>query len=396
MPLSKELLRSILMASVVLLLLLAATWMFVRYHTAQQTELAGFATARAVAEQVALQRQIYAQEIVPRALLAGMRVDVNFQAHENTLPVPVALVNLTGKALTKEFPGSKVLLYSRLPFTFRGMPELDDFEREALTAIEAAPEKPFYRVEEFGEKKFVRYAVADVMAEGCVSCHNHHPQSPRTDWKVGDIRGAIEVTLPITELAQRIQSKQVGAGIFLLGGSLLFSAALFLIARHDMRRIRREQAALTDAMTGLYTRSGAVPLIENEIARARRLAYPVSFVLFDVDHFKRVNDTHGHAVGDQVLMGVGRLLSREIRQFDIAARWGGEEFLAVLPHVGLEGARLMAERLRARVQSDTAIVSVTISGGIAELAPDDTVDSVVAKSDIKLYEAKQAGRNLVR
>ncbi len=119
--------------------------------------------------------------------------------------------------------------------------------------------------------------------------------------------------------------------------------------------------------------------------------------MFDIDHFKHVNDTHGHAAGDQVLASIGRVLAREVRQFDIVARWGGEEFLALLPHATAEEARVIAERLRCKVHAaGSSAIPVTISAGVAILDQDDTLETVIARADGKLYEAKRAGRDVVR
>lgn len=397
-PLQRETGRALLIGSVSALLLVGGFLLFFQYHQARQTTLAGYATAKAVAEQVAIQRRVYAQEILPRAQRAGMTVDTDFQHKPNSLPVPVALVNLSGEAMAQQLPGTRVLLYSKFPFTSRTKTvPVDGFENDALNTLEKDPSHPFYRLETQDGKPVMRYAIAEVMSAECVNCHNTHPDSPKRDWRVGDVRGAVEVSIPMNELASRMREEQVNFGLLLGAGIFLFSAVIGLFLRYDRARWKREQAALTDAITGLSTRHAALPLISNEVARAKRYDHPISFVLFDVDHFKQVNDAHGHAAGDKVLADVGRTLQDQLRQSDIAARWGGEEFLAVLPAIGLEGARVVAERIRQKLEmSASAGVSVTISAGVAELTKEETGTDAIARADAALYQAKGSGRNSVR
>ena len=135
-----------------------------------------------------------------------------------------------------------------------------------------------------------------------------------------------------------------------------------------------------------------------EIARARRTGHPLSFVLFDVDHFKRVNDTHGHLAGDAVLREVSRTLTELPRGGDTAVRWGGEEFLVILTDVGLDGARVFAERVRRAIEQLRVgdVGPVTISAGVSELElGEDDPGPAIARADASLYQAKSRGRNRV-
>lgn len=158
-----------------------------------------------------------------------------------------------------------------------------------------------------------------------------------------------------------------------------------------------ERLAVTDRLTGLPNRRGAEQVARREIVRVRRFAAPLSFVLFDIDHFKGVNDVHGHGSGDQVLQKVGRTIASQLRETDLAARWGGEEFLAILPNTTLESARACADRVR-RAVADLVLPlgnTVTISGGVAQLMPGEGLPEVVARADTQLYQAKQSGRNRI-
>jgi diguanylate cyclase (GGDEF)-like protein len=155
--------------------------------------------------------------------------------------------------------------------------------------------------------------------------------------------------------------------------------------------------ALTDQVTGLANRRGGEEALAREVARARRTGSPLSLVLFDIDRFKRVNDQSGHAVGDKVLRGISDILSASQRGSDLAMRWGGEEFLVLLPDVGLTGARIFAERVRENVQN-LAIADagrITVSAGVSELVGDEDPAVALARADASLYRAKAAGRNRV-
>lgn len=162
-----------------------------------------------------------------------------------------------------------------------------------------------------------------------------------------------------------------------------------------------QRLAITDPLTGLYNRRHFYKLAEQELHRSRRYNHPLSAIMLDVDHFKHVNDTYGHAIGDEVLRSLAVICQNNLRHIDIHSRYGGEEFAFLLVETDLKGAQTVAERLRHRV-AETPImtkigpVTVSISLGVAE-ATDDTPDllSLLDHADVALYAAKQAGRNQV-
>ncbi|MEQ1728187.1 MAG: diguanylate cyclase [Vicinamibacterales bacterium] len=158
-----------------------------------------------------------------------------------------------------------------------------------------------------------------------------------------------------------------------------------------------QHLASTDPLTGVANRRGGEKHIANEISRAKREKRPLSCILIDIDRFKAVNDTFGHQAGDQLLRDISALLRRTVRAYDILVRWGGEEFLLVLPGVGLEVARMLADRLRAAVEAlDThGIGPVTVSAGAAEFENDYEFTSTLRTADRRLYQAKASGRNCV-
>jgi diguanylate cyclase (GGDEF)-like protein len=141
--------------------------------------------------------------------------------------------------------------------------------------------------------------------------------------------------------------------------------------------------------------------LEKEIIRARRHARDLSLIMFDIDHFKKINDVHGHLAGDFVLKELARIVQGRIRRDEVFARYGGEEFSIVLPETNLEGARALADGLREKVEQSRFVfqnesISVTISIGVAMLGePDRTSQDLIKHADMKLYDAKRGGRNRV-
>jgi len=157
------------------------------------------------------------------------------------------------------------------------------------------------------------------------------------------------------------------------------------------------ELAVKDHLTKIYNRRYITERLEADIELCKRANRTFSLIMFDIDHFKNINDTYGHNVGDNVLIKLTDIVKRRIRKIDIFARWGGEEFLIMLPESRLENARLLAENLRKLIE-ETDILSdrtVTCSFGVTEYYEGDTVDSIVKRADDCLYKAKSLGRNTV-
>ena len=161
--------------------------------------------------------------------------------------------------------------------------------------------------------------------------------------------------------------------------------------------VRRQ--ATTDELTGLVNRRRFIEALETELERARLFETPLSVLLADLDDFKRINDDYGHHGGDRALRSFGELLRSEVRDFDIAARLGGEEFAVLLPQTRAEAAAVVASRMRRTLASapiavsDTAEVRLTASFGIAESTPGQSADELLRRADDALYAAKRAGKD---
>ena len=210
-------------------------------------------------------------------------------------------------------------------------------------------------------------------------------------------------------LAPESVSVEVEQGTLLSVGSSLAGliAALLLqmtlVALVVTRLVDRlERLSRHDALTGLLNRRAIDEILSQEEQRARRLSGPLSVLMIDIDHFKRINDSQGHGVGDRALQHLAAVMRTQLREIDHLSRWGGEEFLAVLPATSAAEALVMAERLADRVRSlplvnDDIRLGLTVSIGVAEwLGPDDTVLQLLGRADAVLYQAKRNGRDQVR
>ena len=158
-----------------------------------------------------------------------------------------------------------------------------------------------------------------------------------------------------------------------------------------------EILSVTDKLTGLANRRKLDQVLDEELIRARRYGVEFSVMLMDIDHFKRVNDTHGHAAGDLVLEAMARILRQCTRDADVVARMGGEEFVVVCRHAGLDRCQLVAEKIRAAIEAHdfSGIGRITSSFGVAVFHKDDSIASLMARADAAAYRAKAGGRNRV-
>jgi diguanylate cyclase (GGDEF)-like protein/hemerythrin-like metal-binding protein len=170
------------------------------------------------------------------------------------------------------------------------------------------------------------------------------------------------------------------------------------ILRHQKKNIKLEELASIDSLTGTLNRRKFQELSQKELERSNRYKSDLSFLMIDIDHFKKINDNYGHAVGDEVLKHFASISLEMARSLDIVARIGGEEFIVMLPETTSEGAFVFAERFRKKIFSSKVIVenneiSYTISIGISTLDDDKDVNTIIQRADKALYKAKESGRN---
>ncbi len=204
---------------------------------------------------------------------------------------------------------------------------------------------------------------------------------------VGETIGVVGVrNMPALSISER---HGIGAAVALLAISI----------RNIQLLTQTRESSVRDQLTGCFNRAYAVATLATELRRAHRNSQPLSVMMFDVDRLKKINDSHGHLAGDALLAAVAGQLSATLRASDVKCRWGGDEFLIVLPDTPLSGAEQAGGSLRRevellRIPTESGVMSPTISIGVA-VAEEDEVDpmALVARADAALYKAKHAGRN---
>ncbi|MES2098402.1 MAG: GGDEF domain-containing protein [Pseudomonadota bacterium] len=213
------------------------------------------------------------------------------------------------------------------------------------------------------------------------------------------VRAALGLVVPEIAARPLHEGNTFNTGIamaFMMGGLILNMVLALLVVARMVRRLR--QRSLRDALTGLLNRRALAPLLRRQVGRLRRYGETYAVLMVDVDHFKQINDSFGHAVGDAALIDLARLMREAARDVDHIVRMGGEEFCLLLPHTGLDGALRLGDRLREVVcgADANACVPMTVSVGVAVAqSPDEPADAVIARADAALYRAKATGRDRV-
>ena len=272
-------------------------------------------------------------------------------------------------------------------------------------------------------------------AEGLVLAQSEAPDLTILDVVLGDIDGFAVCRwltmrpetrdIPVImfsvqgDVKDRVRGLHLGASDYLTKPCTdeeleahIFAALRVQAAQSELRRRNSEleamlhhveAMAITDALTGLYNRRRFTDVLRNQFAVTKRYKNPLSCLLIDIDHFKSINDRHGHHAGDQVLQTVAQRLAADLREVDLAARYGGEEFAVLLPHTSKENAAVVAHRLlqvarTLEIEFDGTQLSVTVSIGVSsstDLASDAQAEYLVRAADIALYRAKSEGRDRV-
>jgi diguanylate cyclase (GGDEF)-like protein len=180
--------------------------------------------------------------------------------------------------------------------------------------------------------------------------------------------------------------------------SILAMLTLFGFVLMASERVRDvfEQLATRDSLTGAWMRRAWDTQAQGELDRARRHGRPMSLIAMDLDHFKNINDTLGHAAGDQALIDFVNRVNALLRKQDSLGRIGGEEFVLLLPETAADEAHIVAERIRASIERESKSPAITVSVGVAELQPQEsTVAAILSRADAAMYRAKSWGRNRV-
>ena len=210
-------------------------------------------------------RKLYTSEVADRVAPHGIEVTHDYANKEGAIPLPATFSMELSERISKQSTGMQARLYSDFPFPWRkdGGPR-DDFEREAIRQLRQFPDQPFYRFEDFQGRQSLRYAVADRMEAGCVSCHNTHPDSPKTNWKLGDVRGVLEIIRPLDSIIAQINAglRETFALMAIIG--MLGLSGLALV----VGKLRQSQAAARERERVDQERNAAM---QAELARVARL-----------------------------------------------------------------------------------------------------------------------------
>lgn len=242
--------------------------------------------------------------------------------------------------------------------------------------------------------------------ESCLPCHGEQ------GYKTGDIRGGISVELPMTlfepAMQRQVGLSLIGHGVMWLFGLAGLSAGYCGLKRRTAERDRAEEElrrvnalledqATTDFLTGIANRRRFLELLEADIREAKRYGTPLALIFFDIDRFKAINDNFGHETGDLALRELAGVVRSAIRQTDILARFGGEEFTILVRNNDIATGLHLAEKIRGIVElHDFPVVhSLTCSFGVSRYCPDDTAEDLINRADDALYAAKRGGRNRV-
>lgn len=276
----------------------------------------------------------------------------------------------------------------------------NEFEKKALKEFQAGTKNEMFQLETSEHNAVFRYIIPLPVKESCLQCHEAQ------GYRVGDIRGGISVSIPASDIIAEIRSSNIYIVAFALSVLLALTIVILLLSNQLISALKSAEARLhematRDFLTGLLNRREGMHRFREEISKSRRSLQPLSAILLDIDHFKNINDTYGHLVGDKLLQHLAENLIPALRDYDIFCRYGGEEFLLILPNTPLLEGVEIAERLRRKIAEFTFVsergitITMTISLGVAQLTGNEDENSLVYRVDQALYGAKDMGRNRV-
>lgn len=422
-------LRQPVLVAFVLIMALVGGAIFVIMQNAQRQLIEHDAVkiADVVARLALASRSAYSSAVADKLRDDGTGPHGDYEKRRGFVPLPAQFLKLVGYEAADGSDG----LYRYRPLSKWNLEPKqglhDDFQRWAWRQLEqqdrAAPGgaidwQPAWRFEKVNDVRTLRFMRADpASSQACVNCHNEIEAEPATrmrrvtagvepgrQWRQHQLLGAIEVQIPVDKveaLAAR-QQRQTIALVVLMAAVGLAAAAWF--ALQDIRRERAlavafEQRAKFDGLTGVANRELFAERVAESIARGARDGTAFAVLFVDMDHFKRVNDSLGHAAGDRVLAEVARRLSASVREVDTVARQSGDEFTVLLhATAGREDLARVASKLihalNAPYREDALAVSLSASIGISKYPEDGgTAEELVKSADTAMYRAKQQGRN---
>lgn len=276
------------------------------------------------------------------------------------------------------------------------------FEKQALEFFNRGREKEYYSdVKHDGRTRF-HYMAPLFVEKSCLQCHAVQ------GYKEGDVRGGISVWFDIDDINKQLRANLIAISLLTILTVFLLITIIYLFFRQlraklDQARALLDRMSKTDLLTEISNRRHLMERFTEELERSKRSGKGLCCLMLDVDHFKSINDTFGHLKGDDVLRELAKILKDSVRTYDVLGRYGGEEFMMILPDTNIDNAVGLAERIRQKVENNLGKNSmldngrhVTISLGMTSASVDDTsIETIIKRADTALYKAKAGGRNKV-
>ena len=362
-------------------------------------------------------RNLYSDEAVNRVkMLPEVDASNRYLDTPHGIPNPATFTILLGERLSAihHQDSLQVKMYSDLPFRGRQRNPLDNFEKDAIKQARLTPERPFKRVETVDGVQVLRYANPMIMHKGCVDCHFAHPDSPKRDWQIGDVRGVLEVTQPLNyggstyQTVYYIRVASAAISIFCIAAILVMlvrNRREAIIRKNELRQRTKslEEQVFTDGLTNIPNRRRFDQALDDAWRVCLRHGDPLSIGMIDIDYFKQYNDTFGHLEGDQCLVKIANCIAQQVnRPMDLVCRYGGEEFVVLLPATDEKGAELVFSGMQMAIKDlamphpgSPLLEYVTVSIGCATTVVSNNSDvaQLLLQTDSALYESKASGRN---
>lgn len=279
----------------------------------------------------------------------------------------------------------------------------DPFELQALLSFAQGKTEAIGK-DTIDGNTYYRYMAPLFVEKTCLACHAGQ------GYQLGEVRGGISVRFNINDMMRAQMLHRLLLGLLFTVTLISFLGIVYRLVGGLKKKLaaaeeRIREMAITDDLTKLKNRRFLHERLKEELDRATRYRHPLACIFFDADHFKRVNDSYGHEAGDAVLKTISATAQQQCRQTDTLGRYGGEEFLMLLPETDLEQARALAERLRQAIEAQVSIadqhhIRITATFGVACYSPETTADQpdfsdFIKQADTAMFEAKKAGRNRV-
>jgi hypothetical protein len=224
---------TVLVCAAVILAMLGVAWWHMETTRQQILENNALISARSYSDTFESLRAFYTKEVVSRVPRDSVTVSHDYKNIKHGIPLPATLTIQLAKEIGQRTDGFSVRLYSNYPFPWRGESgRLDGFEQRAIQKLSGAPGEPYYEFEQSQNGGYLRYATADIMQPDCVACHNSHPQSPKRDWKVGDLRGVLEVVVPMrVSMSTIMETFDYLLICFIVGGIIMLTTVIWVLGR---------------------------------------------------------------------------------------------------------------------------------------------------------------------